>query len=363
MRVVIDHLSKEFHSLRRHTIALQNVDIVIEDGEFYVLLGPSGCGKSTLLNIIAGLERPTRGSVHFDGTPVADPSGRIFLEPKERNVAFVFQNYALYPHMTVYENIAFPLRIAREDKASISAAVEQAAATLGISDLFHAKPAHLSGGQRQRVAIARAIVRKPNVFLLDEPLSNLDAQLRVLMRTELKELQKRLGITTVYVTHDQVEAMSLGHRIAVLNKGCIEQVGTPQQLYDSPATPFVARFIGSPPMNLIPATLSSDSHAAVIADQNLVLPGEHLAAVRNMPGPRFLLGIRPEHISLVIAGQAAALKARVKSVEALGRETLVHVSIGEAMVTVLAESADLRPDDTVFLSLDLSKVCIFATEA
>jgi multiple sugar transport system ATP-binding protein len=359
MRVTVSDLAKEFHTLRRHVTALGGVSLTIEDGEFFVLLGPSGCGKSTLLNLIAGLEKPSSGCIRFGENPVAEPSKRIFLEPKERNVAFVFQNYALYPHMTVYENIAFPLKIAGQNKASIASAVEQAAATLGIWELLQAKPAHLSGGQRQRVAIARAIVRKPNVFLLDEPLSNLDAQLRVSMRTELRDLQRRLGITTVYVTHDQVEAMSLGHRVAVLNKGSIEQVGTPQELYDSPATPFVARFIGSPPMNLIPAALSADSSKLVIASQSITIPEGCQSMFRNAPAGGFLLGIRPEHISIAASEKPGNLKSQVKAVESLGRETLVHVNVGDTMVTLLAAQTSLSPDENICLALNLSKACVF----
>ena len=227
MRLLIDSLAKRYKSLRGPVFALNGVSLEIEDGEFFVLLGPSGSGKSTLLNLISGLEKPTMGDIWFDGSLVASGSKKVFWSPRDRNVAFVFQSYALYPHLNVFENIAFPLRIKGVKKAQVKRAVEETASKLEISGLLCAKPGELSGGQRQRVAIARAIVRRPSTFLLDEPLSNLDPQLRFTMRSELKDLQRNLGITTVYVTHDQIEAMSLGDRIAVLRDGGIEQIGAP----------------------------------------------------------------------------------------------------------------------------------------
>jgi multiple sugar transport system ATP-binding protein len=225
MRVRIHHLSKGFRSIRGNVFALRDISMEIENGEFFVLLGPSGSGKSTLLNLISGLETPTHGEIWFDRMLVASHAKGVSLSPKERNVAFVFQSYALYPHMNVFENIAFPLKIRGTERGGIRESVERTASLLEISDLLSAKPGELSGGQRQRVAIARAIVRHPNIFLLDEPLSNLDPQLRLSMRTELKKIQRSLGVTTIYVTHDQTEAMSLGDRIAVLRNGEIEQTG------------------------------------------------------------------------------------------------------------------------------------------
>lgn len=278
MNVELTNITKRFISLRRRVVALENVSLEINEGEFFVLLGPSGCGKSTLLNLIAGLGKPSSGQIRFDDRTVADMDNRIYLSPKERNVAFVFQSYALYPHLNVFENIAFPLKIGRQKTLEIKNAVEQTAATLEISDLLTAKPAELSGGQRQRVAIARAIVRKPNLFLLDEPLSNLDAQLRIAMRAEIKDLQNQLGITTIYVTHDQTEAMALGDRIAVLNQGKIEQVGTSKALYEDPASIFVAQFIGSPPMNLLKTSLArvDGKLYVILGSQKVDIPTEKI---------------------------------------------------------------------------------------
>ena len=247
MKLRLVRLSKKFVTARGSVFAVRDIDLETTESEFFVLLGPSGCGKSTVLNLIAGLEKPTGGEIWFDEKLAASSDKKVFLTPKERNVAMVFQSYALYPHMSIFENIAFPLKVAREEEASILESVSRVSSMLGISHLLRAKPGELSGGQRQRVAIGRAIVRQPSIFLLDEPLSNLDAQLRTATRMELKALQRQLEITTVYVTHDQVEAMSLGNRIALLNDGDIEQVGSPEELYNKPANAFVAKFIGSPP--------------------------------------------------------------------------------------------------------------------
>lgn len=271
--------------------AVDGVDLYTEEGEFLVLLGPSGCGKTTLLRLIAGLEKPTAGEVLFDGQVVND------LPPRARRVAMVFQSYALYPHMMVFKNIAFPLRSQRMQKEAIKAKVEWAAGMFGIDHLLHRKPRELSGGERQRVALARAVVREPTVFLLDEPLSNLDAKLRASARDELKELQKRIGITTIYVTHDQAEAMGMGDRIVVMNQGRVRQIGTPREVYHEPVDTFVATFLGSPPMNLIE---KNDS----------------------------IIGFRPEHFLPAEIhnhqGDLVTFDFRVKRVEYLGADRLLY---------------------------------------
>jgi len=247
-QIVLDSVSKQFANGTR---ILSDTSFTIQNGEFFVLIGPSGCGKSTLLNMIVGLEDISSGEIRVDGQVIND------LDPKDRNMAMVFQSYAIYPHMTVAENIAFPLRLARLPKVEIQRKVAEAAALLELEDLLTRKPATLSGGQRQRVAMGRALVRDPVAFLLDEPLSNLDARLRVQMRGEIGRLQKRLGTTMIYVTHDQTEAMTLGDRVAVLNRGEVQQIGTPKQLYQAPANLFVAGFMGSPGMNFVPAELKA----------------------------------------------------------------------------------------------------------
>jgi len=362
MNVELTNITKRFISLRRRVVALENVSLEINEGEFFVLLGPSGCGKSTLLNLIAGLENPSSGQVRFDDRIVADTDNRIYLSPKERNVAFVFQSYALYPHLNVFENIAFPLKIGRQKAPEIKKAVEQTAATLEISDLLTAKPAELSGGQRQRVAIARAIVRKPNLFLLDEPLSNLDAQLRIAMRAEIKDLQNRLGITTIYVTHDQTEAMALGDKIAVLNQGKIEQVGTSKALYENPASIFVAQFIGSPPMNLIKISLTrADKKLYIIlGSQKIEIPTEKIQKFDKLKSDSFILGIRPEDVSINIKSDAISIKAKVQSVEPLGRENVIHLSVEDFVITAFYNKENLRRGDEVNIQLQLGKAHIFA---
>jgi len=361
MNVDLTNITKRFISLRRRVVALENVNLEIDEGEFFVLLGPSGCGKSTLLNLIAGLEKPSSGQIRFDDRVVADTDNHIYLPPKERNVAFVFQSYALYPHPNVFENIAFPLKISRQKSSEIKKAVEQAAATLEISNLFTAKPAELSGGQRQRVAIARAIVREPNLFLLDEPLSNLDAQLRIAMRAEIKDLQNRLGITTIYVTHDQTEAMALGDRIAVLNQGKIEQVGTSKTLYKDPASIFVARFIGSVPMNLIKTSLAKTDEklCVVLGSQKIDIPTEEIQKFDKLKSNSFILGIRPEDVSINLKNDARTIKAKVQSVEPLGRENVIHLSVEDVPITALYNKEDLRKGDEVNIQLQLGKAHIF----
>jgi multiple sugar transport system ATP-binding protein len=324
--------------------AVDGIDLQVADGEFMVLVGPSGCGKSTTLRMIAGLEEASGGQVRIGGRDVTD------LAPAERGVAMVFQSYALYPHMTVAENMGFALRIAGRPRAEVDEAVRRAAAVLQLEKLLDRKPRALSGGQRQRVAIGRAIVREPAVFLFDEPLSNLDASLRTQMRLEMARLHERLGATIVYVTHDQVEAMTLGDRIAVFDAGRIEQVGTPEQVYRAPVNRFVAGFLGSPRMNFLPAAARHDAGGAAAVDVaaagRLALPADcapapALAQVRA-------LGVRPEHWRLAPPGAAEGLRASVERVEWLGDVTLVHcrldLAAGEAPEdATIAVKATLPP--------------------
>src|SRR3982751_1865466 len=305
-------------------LAVRGVDLDIADKEFIVLVGPSGCGKSTTLRMIAGLEEISGGDIAIGGHLVND------VPPKDRDIAMVVQNYALYPHMNVYENMSFGLKLKKTPKDEIDRRVKQAAQILDITELLDRKPKQLSGGQRQRVAMGRAIVRDPKVFLFDEPLSNLDAKLRVQMRTEIKKVHQTVKTTTVYVTHDQVEAMTLADRVVVMNAGIIEQVGTPQELYHNPATRFVAGFIGSPAMNFLPARVTgNDGTLAVqLADgQSLAIPEQRRARYAPMPGKEVLLGRRPEHITDTREQGRPGLepfKINVDVVEPMGMETLVH---------------------------------------
>jgi len=290
---------------------IHGIDCEIADGEFIVIVGPSGCGKTTLLRMIAGLERITGGEIAIGERVVND------LEPAQRDIAMVFQNYALYPHMTVYRNMAYGLKIRGMSKAEIDQRVRKAAGILDLSDdLLHRTPRQLSGGQRQRVAMGRAIVREPKAFLFDEPLSNLDAKLRVQMRLEIKKLHRELRTTSVYVTHDQVEAMTLGHRLIVMNQGVAEQIGTPIDLYSHPRTLFVAGFIGSPAMNFLEATVAEDGTLALTPDSRLPLP------CHQTPGQTLTVGIRPEHFQPAGAGNGLALQATLA--EQLGADTLIH---------------------------------------
>ncbi|MBW8483316.1 ABC transporter ATP-binding protein [Actinomadura parmotrematis] len=316
------------------TTAVDRFDLTIADGEFIILVGPSGCGKSTTLNMIAGLEDITEGELRIDGAAVNDKA------PRDRDIAMVFQSYALYPHMSVRENIAFPLRLAKVDKAAAAAKVEEAARMLDLHELLDRKPAALSGGQRQRVAMGRAIVRDPKAFLMDEPLSNLDAKLRVQMRTTISRLQKRLGTTTVYVTHDQTEAMTLGDRIVLMRRGLVQQVGSPEELYHHPRNLFVAGFIGSPSMNFLPAEVDGDALTTVIGTVPLTERMRRGLAEHGSPR-RVILGIRPEALedaSLGGQGGATALggaaevtfTGRVDILEDLGAEKYAYINLGEA---------------------------------
>jgi multiple sugar transport system ATP-binding protein len=332
---------------------IQGVSVDIADGEFVVLVGPSGCGKSTLLRMVAGLETITSGEIAIDGRVVNK------LEPKERDIAMVFQNYALYPQMTVAQNLGFALELARLGNDEIKKKVAAAAASLGLEPLLGRYPRQLSGGQRQRVAMGRAIVRDPKVFLFDEPLSNLDAKLRVQVRGEIKELQRRLKTTTIYVTHDQVEAMTMGDKIVVLNGGRVEQIGAPLDLYDRPANKFVATFLGSPAMNLIQGTIDRSDAA------RLILPGGHAAPIGRSPagwsGRKVIFGIRPEAVRLDPEGGIPCL---VSLVEPTGSETHLIAQTGETeIVAVLKERLRIHEGETIRLSFDVAQAHLFDPES
>jgi multiple sugar transport system ATP-binding protein len=321
--IVLDHVTKRFPD---GALAVDDVNLTIADGEFVILVGPSGCGKSTTLNMIAGLEDISDGELRIGGEVANQKS------PRDRDIGMVFQNYALYPHMTVRENMAFSLKLAKADKATVDERVNWAAGILDLTDHLERKPGQLSGGQRQRVAMGRVIVRTPNAFLMDEPLSNLDAKLRVQMRTEVSRLQKRLNTTTVYVTHDQVEAMTLGDRVAVMRGGVIQQVGPPEELYDRPANLFVAGFIGSPAMNFLPATVKSDTVSSPFGD--LRLPDARRRRLQASGGGEraVIIGIRPEHFEdAELVGdkrdQGTVFKANVDLLESLGSDKYAYFTV------------------------------------
>jgi multiple sugar transport system ATP-binding protein len=344
--VTIQSVKKNFGE----TPVLHGVDIDIADGSFTVLVGPSGCGKSTLLRMIAGLEEISGGEIRIGDRRVND------VPPKERDIAMVFQNYALYPHMTVRQNLAFSLMLAKKDKATVDSKVGRAAEILALSALLDRYPRQLSGGQRQRVAMGRAIVRDPQVFLYDEPLSNLDAKLRVAMRGELKELHQRLKTTSIYVTHDQIEAMTMGDRIVVMKDGRIEQIGSPLELYDHPANIFVAGFIGSPAMNFLPATLRRRGDGAELE----LGDGTRLAAPQRAggaDGQAVVLGTRPEHLQLASSG---GIPSRVVVLEPTGADTLVACRHGTTEVAaVFRERYDFAPGSTIHLVPDPQRAHLF----
>ncbi|GLQ53368.1 ABC transporter ATP-binding protein [Devosia nitrariae] len=328
---------------------LHGIDLTVRDGEFLVLVGPSGCGKSTLLRMIAGLETITGGDVQIGSTIVTD------LPPKERDIAMVFQNYALYPHMRVRDNMAFALKLARRSRSEIDQAVQRAASILDLSPLLDRYPRELSGGQRQRVAMGRAIVRNPAVFLFDEPLSNLDAKLRVAMRAEIKALHQRLKTTTIYVTHDQIEAMTMADRIVVMRDGVIEQLGSPLDLYDNPANLFVASFIGSPAMNLVEGRVAAaDGKPVLEAEDGSVWPLP--MDLRAKAGDSLVYGVRPEHLSI----DAQGVDAEIVVVEPTGAETHVLLQTGNGQVTgVFRERLDVGPGAKLRIAPDLARVHLF----
>ena len=324
---------------------IHGIDLDVTEGEFIVIVGPSGCGKSTLMRMVAGLETITGGDIAIDDKVVNT------LEPAERDIAMVFQNYALYPHMTVFDNMAYGLKIRKLSKADIRARVDRAAGILELTQLLDRRPRQLSGGQRQRVAMGRAIVREPKVFLFDEPLSNLDAKLRVQMRLEIQRLHARLGTTSLYVTHDQVEAMTLAQRMMVMNKGMSEQIGTPIEVFEKPASIFVAGFIGSPPMNLIPVKV--DAQRQVLDEKNVALQIDASAVPEAVVGREVYMGMRPEHMRL----HGPGVPIDIEMVEILGSEQLIHGRHGDTLIVMrcpvaLTKEHPLQRGETVQVGVD-----------
>ena len=345
----INKLYGDFH-------AVKDMNIEIGDGEFMVLVGPSGCGKTTALRMIAGLEEISSGTLRIGERVVND------VAPKDRDIAMVFQSYALYPHMSVRENLAFGLKLRKVSKSEIDRRVKEAAETIQLQKLLDRKPKELSGGQRQRVALGRAIVREPAVFLMDEPLSNLDAKLRVQTRAEIARLHQRLKTTVVYVTHDQVEAMTMGERIAVMSEGLLMQVGAPQQLYDHPANRFVAGFIGSPAMNFVEVVIDGDRLQGP-GEWSLPLPSRARDAIGSS-GRTVVVGFRPEHLEIGETGpDSGSFRARADVVEYLGNEELLHVNAADQDIVAIVNSANrVRPGDIVELVVPLDKLHLFDRE-
>jgi len=353
--VKIEGVKKYFGDVK----ALNGIDLTIEDGKFVVLLGPSGCGKTTLLRCMSGLEKLTEGKIFFGNKDVSNNA------PKSRNVSMVFQSYAVWPHMKVYDNIAYPMKIKKFDKQEIKKRVVDTAKLLGISELLDRYPVQLSGGQRQRVAVARAIVLEPAVLMMDEPLSNLDALLRVLMRSELKKLQERLGTTTVYVTHDQVEAMTMGDLIAVMQDGIIQQYGKPEDIYHKPSNKFIAGFIGSPQMNFIDVEVRKNGSVHLLA------PGIDIECTPDMSEKitkgdfgKLIMGIRPESINHVADKNAIPIKGTVYFTERLGAETIVHLKVGEMRIISRIAGDEIFEEDTPMnMYVPPSKIHLFDPES
>ncbi|MYE90852.1 ABC transporter ATP-binding protein [Candidatus Poribacteria bacterium] len=364
----LEHITKRFGDV----VAVDNVNLEIRDKEFIVFLGPSGCGKTTTLRAIAGLEYPDEGDIFIDGKRVNA------LSPADRDIAFVFQFYALYPHLTVYDNIAFPLKAVKASKAEIQERVKEVATILQIQAMLDRKPSHLSGGEMQRVALGRAMVRQPKAFLMDEPMSNLDAKLRVDMRTELKRLQRRLGATTIFVTHDQVEAMSMADRIVIMHQGSLQQIGTPHEVYNQPQTVFVAQFMGSPSMNLISGTVQTQSALQPAAtggeqpalhlnhtDVWIELSAERISRIGRLA--KIIFGVRPEHIVVSQEPIQKGFTATVHLVEALGSVNIIDIFLGENPDTgdlVLLRARThraFRPDvgQSVWFDFDVKQVHLF----
>ena len=340
--------------------AVKNANLKINDGEFVVLVGPSGCGKSTLLRMIAGLEEITEGTISIGDTIVND------VPPKDRNIAMVFQNYALYPHMTVFDNMAFGLKLRKYSKEEIRKRVHEAAELLDLTSYLDRKPKALSGGQRQRVALGRAIVRKPDVFLFDEPLSNLDAKLRVQMRIELTKLHRKLSATVVYVTHDQIEAMTMGERIVVMNKGIIQQVDTPLNVYNYPANLFVAGFIGSPAMNFFTGKIKEDQHLKFVSDEfELILPTSARIKIESYKNKNIKMGIRPEHFRILsMNNNTLGITGHIEVVELMGNEAYVYVQTEKSQITVrINEIKNLKPNMEIILEPDYELIHFFDIES
>ncbi|WP_460110263.1 ABC transporter ATP-binding protein [Pseudomonas sp. S3_H04] len=352
MKLKLDNVNKQLGGAR----ILRDINLEIAAGEFVVFVGPSGCGKSTLLRLIAGLDSICAGDLLIDGRRVND------LEPRERGVGMVFQSYALYPHMSVYDNISFGLKLAKTEKSSLRERVLKTAQILQLDKLLQRKPKELSGGQRQRVAMGRAMAREPDILLFDEPLSNLDASLRVQMRNEIARLHARLGSTVIYVTHDQVEAMTLADKIVVLNGGHIEQVGSPRELYERPASSFVAGFLGSPRMNFLPARLHAPGETSLVDTPVLGMATLPFDSSKLAADASLSLGVRPEHLSLKAAPGSAGVV--VTGVEYLGSETYVHLDTGqdEPLICRCEVNAGWQTGDRVELQLDIDKIHLFDTD-
>jgi multiple sugar transport system ATP-binding protein len=352
-KVTLENIHKTFGNVK----AVDGVSLEIADKEFLTLLGPSGCGKTTTLRLVAGLEELTEGNVYIGDTLVND------VAPKDRNISMVFQSYALYPHMKVFDNIAFPLKIRHVNKAEIQKRVKGAADTLEIGDLLNRKPKELSGGQRQRVALGRAIVREPDVFLMDEPLSNLDAKLRVYMRAELKRLQKRLDTTLIYVTHDQVEAMTMSDRIAIMNEGRLQQVDNPENIYFSPTNLWVAGFIGSPPMNFFDCTLVEKDGRGVldVSEFQVPLSKERFDTIRkDASGLELVLGVRPEDMKVSRQAVPDGIQAKVYVIEPIGDSTIVDARIGGTLIKAKAGALfQAKLDDVIYLTFDTERMHVF----
>jgi multiple sugar transport system ATP-binding protein len=351
--VTFDHMYKRYGD---DVVAVNDLNLEIGDGEFICLVGPSGCGKTTALRCVAGLEEITDGRLLIGDRVVNN------VAPKDRDIAMVFQSYALYPHMSVYDNLAFGLKLRKINKQDIDRRVKEAAGILGLEKFLDRKPRALSGGQRQRVALGRAIVREPSVFLMDEPLSNLDAKLRVQTRAEIARLHQRLGTTTIYVTHDQVEAMTMGDRIAVMRDGLLQQIGSPQELYDHPVNIFVAGFIGSPSMNF--ATTKAEGKDLMFGGSKLELAGVQARAADSRPdGASVLIGFRPEHIEIAngtTGANAVRFPAKVDVVEYLGNEELIHAQAeGNEIVALLPSDREVKVGDTVDFAVPMEKLHIF----
>jgi multiple sugar transport system ATP-binding protein len=341
-------------------VAVNDLSLEINDGEFMVLVGPSGCGKTTSLRMVAGLEEITEGSLSIGDRVVNH------VAPKDRDIAMVFQSYALYPHMTVYDNMAFGLKLRKTPKDEIKRRVNEAAEMLSCQNLLERKPRELSGGQRQRVALGRAIVREPAVFLMDEPLSNLDAKLRVQTRAEIARLHQRLGTTTVYVTHDQVEAMTMGERIAVMSEARLQQVGSPQDLYDHPDNRFVAGFIGSPAMNFLDVSIDRDGDKVTLRTEGveIPLPDHFTNSFKDFSGSRLIAGVRPEHLDVEQDGPHGTLSGNADVVEYLGAEELIHLTVGSVDIVALVSSDNrIHPGDDLVLKVALDKVHLIDPES
>jgi multiple sugar transport system ATP-binding protein len=350
-KVKLDTVTKKF----REVVAVDRVSIEVEDGEFMALLGPSGCGKTTTLRLIAGLEEADEGSIHIGDVLVNN------LPPSERDLSMVFQFYAMYPGMNAYNQLAFPLRMRKVPRNEIDRLVKEAAQTLGITDILDRPLRALTVDQKQRVAIGRAIVRKPKVFLFDEPLTNLDAQLRTTMRAELKHLQKKLGVTTIFVTHDQLEAITMADRIAVMNDGKIVQIGTTDDLYDNPANLFVAGFIGSPPMNFIDCTLSKRDGKIILEAGDFKYPSKKLNDLLKdqADGSKIVLGIRPEYIDVSKIQNGRTIQGSIEIVEPVGNRMILDMDIGGHPVKADVRAFDISSGDKVWVSFDEDKVRVF----